>query len=108
MDIKIKVYEDDLKTVKKEVRAELIEIPFGVVRKFMSLFQIKDFNDTSTVLNTIANSWDQITKLLDRIFPEMEEADWDGVKMKELLTVVTAVLKYAFGEMLAVPVDEKN
>lgn len=108
MEIKINVYDDDMKTVKKEVKAEVIEIPFGVIRKFMSLFQIKDFNDTSTILNTVAGSWEQITKLLDRIFPGMTDDDWNGVKLKELLTVVKDVLKYSFSEMLNVPVDEKN
>jgi hypothetical protein len=108
MEIKINVYENDMKTVKKEVSAEVIDIPFGVVRKFMSMFQIKDFNDTSTVLNTIASSWEQITKLLDLIFPGMTDDDWNGVKIKELLTVVITVLKYSFSEMLNVPVDEKN
>ena len=108
MEIKINVYDEDFTTVKKEVSAEVVNIPFGVVRKFMNLFQIKDFNDTATILNTIAGSWEQITKLLSRIFPDMTEEDWDGVDMKELLSVVTSVLKYSFGEMLNIPVDEKN
>lgn len=108
MEIKINVYESDMKTVKKEVAAEVVAIPFGVIRKFMAMFKIKDFNDTSTILNTVATSWEQITTLLDRIFPDMSEEDWNGVDMKELLTVVTTVLKYAFSEMLNIPVDEKN
>lgn len=108
MIIKLNVYEDDMKTVKKEVAAEMVEIPFGIIRKFMAVFKIKDFNDTSTILNTVAASWEQITRLLNRVFPNMTEDDWDGVNTKELLTVVTTVLKYSFGEMLNIPVDEKN
>lgn len=108
MKIKINVYDDNMTTVKKEVAAEVITIPFGVVRRFMNLFQIKSLDDTATILHVVAESWEQITKLLDRIFPDMTEEDWDGVNMQELLTVIATVLKYAFSEMLNIPVDEKN
>ena len=108
MEIKINVYEDDMKTVKKEVAAELIDIPFGVIRRFMSLFQIKDFDNKSEVLNVVSASWGEVTRLLTMIFPTMTDDDFDTVKMRELINVVMDVLKYSFGEMLNVPVDPKN
>lgn len=108
MEIKINVYNEDMKTVKKEVNAELIEIPFGIIRRFMSMFQIKDFNDTSEILNVVSSSWKEITRLLTMIFPDMTDEDYDYVKLKELIKVIIDVLKYSFGEMLNVPVDEKN
>lgn len=108
MEIKINVYENDMKTVKKEVKAELVEIPFGIIRKFMSLFNIQSLDDTATILNVVANSWKEVQTLLDRIFPDMSEDDWDGVSTKELLKVVMEVLKFAFTDILNLPVDEKN
>lgn len=108
MEIKINVYNDDMKTVKKKVAAELVDIPFGVIRRFMSLFQIEDFDNKSEVLNVVSKSWGEVTRLLTMIFPTMTDDDFDTVKMRELIEVVMEVLKYSFGEMLNVPVDEKN
>ena len=108
MQIKINVYKDDMKTVKKEVTAETTDIPFGIIRRFMNLFNIKDFNDTSEVFNVVTSCWAQITKLLNIIFPDMTEEDFDTVKTKELIAVVIDVLKYSFKEMLYIPVDQKN
>lgn len=108
MEIKINVYEEDMKTVKKEVSAELVEIPFGIIRRFMTLFELKDLNDVTEVLNVVTKSWNEITKLLNMIFPDMTDEDFDTVKTKELIHTVILVLKYSFGEMLNIPVDEKN
>ena len=108
MEIKINVYENDMKTVKKEVAAEVVEIPFGIIRKFMALFDLENLEDTGAVLNVISRSWKEVQTLLDRIFPNMTEDDWDGVSTKELVKVVIEVLKFAFGEILNIPVDEKN
>lgn len=108
MEIKINVYERDLKTLKKEVSANTIDIPFGIIRKFMSLFDIKELDDSVAILNIVTKSWKDVVYLLDAIFPDMTEDDWDGVNTKELLEVIKNVLKYSFAEMLNIPVDEKN
>ena len=108
MEIKINVYENDMKTVKKEVAAEVVEIPFGIIRKFMALFDLENLEDTGAVLNVVSRSWKEVQALLDRIFPDMTEDDWNGVSTKELVKVVIEVLKFAFGEILNIPVDEKN
>lgn len=108
MKIEINVYEKDMVTVKKQVKAEVVTIPFGVIRKFMSLFDLKDLDDTGAILNVVTGSWSELETLLDRIFPDMTEEDWDGVDTKELIQVVMKVLKYAFSEILNIPVDEKN
>lgn len=108
MEIKINVYERDLKTVKKEVIANVIDLPFGFVRKFMTLFNVADLDDSTAILNLIMKCWDDVIFLLDQIFPDMSEEDWDGVKSKDLIDVIKVVLKYAFSEMLGIPVDTKN
>ena len=108
MEIKINVYENDMKTVKKEVSAEVVEIPFGIIRKFMALFDVENLEYTVAILNVVSKSWKEVQLLLDRIFPDMSEDDWDGVNTKELIQVVMTVLKFAFGEILNIPVDPKN
>ena len=108
MNIKINVYEEDMKTVKKEVSAELIEIPFGTIRKFMDLFDVENLEDTTKILTIVAKSWKDVVRILNRVFPDMTEEDWDGVSTKELLQVIIKVLKFAFADILKIPTDEKN
>jgi hypothetical protein len=38
----------------------------------------------------------------------MDEEDWDGVKLSELLPVVVAILKGSFAHILSIPTDSKN
>ena len=108
MKIKINVYERDLKTVKKEIEGNTIDIPFGIIRKFMNLFDIQNIEDSAQILTIVFKSWKEVVYLLDMIFPDMTEDDWDGVNTKELIEVIKEILKYSFAEMLNIPVDEKN
>ena len=74
----------------------------------MKLLKIDDVNDTGALLGAISEVWDQLTELLEEIFPEMEEDDWDGVKVKELVPIILGVLKMSFKALSAIPGDEKN
>lgn len=106
--ITLKVYNQDMKTVKKECQAEAVKIPFGIVRKAMKLFNADTMSDTTQILNVVMNSWDEVTKLLERIFPEMEAEDWDTVDVKELVSVIYDLLKSVLKEILKIPADSKN
>lgn len=44
MDITIKVYEKDKKTVKKECKADTIDLEFGTVRRLMALLDYKNLD----------------------------------------------------------------
>jgi len=107
-EITIKVYNDDFVTVKKEIKAEFVKVPFGFVRKLMRLCNIENINSTKDLLGVLAGSWDSVTKLLDNIFPEMSEDDWDGVDTKEILSVVFSLVRRSVSELKNIPTDPKN
>lgn len=107
-DIRLKVYEDDMETVKKECVANTVKVPFGMIRKMMKLFNVEKLSDTTQVLDIVMTSWDDVVKLLDRIFPEITAEDWDYVDTSELVKVIYDLIKYAFSEMLKIPTDPKN
>lgn len=98
----INVYNDENEVVKT-CEAKIIDIKFGTIRKLMDLLKIDDINDTSELLKTVYGAWDQITRVLDQCFPDMEEEDWDGVLVNELLPVILQIARATFGEMLKVP-----
>ena len=106
--IKIKIYENDMKTVEKESVAETVAIPFGIIRKLMKLFNVENMENTNDILKIVANSFDEVVKLLERIFPDVTEDEWDYVDIKELVKAIYNLIKKALKDIASVPVNEKN
>ena len=106
--IKLTVYEIDMITIKKECTAQMVKVPFGTVRRLMRLFNVDNLENTSEILDIVLKSWDSVIAILDQIFPEMTEEDWDTVDTKELIGVIYNLLKNAFVEMMKIPTDPKN
>lgn len=106
--ITLNVYEADMATVKKVCTAEMVAIPFGTIRKLMKLFNVDKTENTADILQIVASSWDSVTSVLDRMFPEMTENDWDTVDIKELVAVIYKLLKFALKEIMTIPTDSKN
>lgn len=106
-EVTLNVYDDENKVVKTS-KAELVELKFGAIRKLMKLLNVDDINDTAELLKTVYNAWDQLTKILDRCFPDMTEDDWDNVKVSELIPVLMTILKYSFTQMLNIPTDSSK
>lgn len=107
MDITIKVYEKDKKTVKKECKADTVELEFGTVRRLMTLFDYKNL-DNATILSIVAQEWNDVTSILSEAFPDMQDEDWDHVKMKELFVCIKNIVIASIKDMLNIPTDSKN
>lgn len=105
--LKINVY-DDKDEIKKTVEAYFVDIRFGTIKKLLAVLEIDQIDDTSELLSILYGSWKAVTDVLTKVFPEMEEEDWDGVKLSELLPVVVAILKGSFAHILSIPNESKN
>lgn len=101
------VYEDDFKTIKKEVIAEPGKIPFGIVRKIMKVLKSENVNNTAELMRIVTDMWDDVIKVLTNVFPDMKEEDWDNVDTQELVAVLWQMTKHYFKSMLNLP-TEKN
>ena len=108
MYVVLNVYEKDMKTVKKECKANLVKIPFGIIRKLMKLFNLDNIENTAEILNIVMASWEDVIAILDRVFPDITEEDWDTVDTKELIQAIYDMLKFAFKNMMNIPIDPKN
>ena len=108
MDIKLTIYNEDMETVKKECTANMVKVPFGLIRKLMNLFNVENLQDTTQILDIIMTSWEDVIKLLGRIFPDVTEEEWDYVDTSELMRVILSLVKYVFAEMVKIPTDPKN
>lgn len=105
--LKLNVY-DEKDEIKKTVEAHFVEIRFGTIKKLLAVLEVDQIDDTSELLKVLYSSWKAVTDVLSKVFPEMEEDDWDGVKLSELLPVVVAILKGSFSHILSIPTDSKN
>lgn len=105
--LEIKVYDNTGK-ITKTCSAETVDLRFGTIRAIMEILNVEHINDTSQLLQTIYTAWEQLTQILSECFPGMEYADWENVKIKELMPVVLDILRFSFREILTIPKDSKN
>ena len=105
--MEIKVYDENGAVIKTST-AEMIDLEFGAVRSIMEILNIESISNTGDLLHTVYEAWDQLIKILNRCFPDMEYDDWDHVKVKELMPVIIGILRYSFEEILSIPKDPKN
>nr|DAG52724.1 MAG TPA: hypothetical protein [Caudoviricetes sp.] len=104
MELRLNVYDEDENVVKTCI-AHTVSLKFKTIRSLMKLLKIDDVEDTGTLLQIISDVWEQLTSILSKCFPDMEEDDWDNVNLNELVPVVLAMLKSSFSEILTIPKD---
>lgn len=103
----IHVYDKENKVVKTCQAAD-VDLKFGPIRKLMALLNIDNIDDTGALLAVIYNAWDELTETLNLFFPDMEDDDWDNVRVEELLRVVIDLTKASFVKILSIPSESKN
>ena len=103
----INVYDDE-GNITKTCEAVAVKLKFGAIRSLMELLNIETIEDTTGLLKTLYSAWEELTKILNRCFPDMEYEDWDNVELNELIPVMVDILKYSFDEILSIPNDSKN
>lgn len=102
MELKITVYDNNDNAVK-ECKAQTVDIRFGQISAIMELVDIEAMDNSMELLKTVRKAWKQLTRILSKIFPDMEDDDWENVSVKELLPVVVVIIKDSIAEMLAIP-----
>lgn len=105
--LKINVYNDNDEVVKT-CEAQLIDLKFGAIRSIMKLLNVDNIENTGELLKAVYNAWDQLTVVLEKCFPDMNDSDFDNVKLSELIPVLITILKLSFGKVLEIPNDSKN
>lgn len=100
--ITLNVYDDEGKVIKT-CEAVAATFKFGAIRSLMELLNVENIEDTGALLKTVYSAWNELTKILNKCFPNMEYEDWDNVDLKELIPATMDILKYSFGEILTIP-----
>lgn len=103
----INVYDEN-DNILKTSEAHVIDLRFGTIRALMKLIEVDDINDTAELMKTVLTAWAQVTAILGRVFPDIQENEWDNVKLGELIPVLITILKSSFVAMLAIPADKDS
>lgn len=106
-NITLHIYDKTGKNLIKMYEAQPFELPFGTVRKLMAIVKIEDMDNQAELLKTVAEAWDEIMGVLNTVFPDCTEEEWDSVKAKEVLNVVIQIAKAAISDVFIIP-TEKN
>lgn len=104
--MKLNVYNKDGEIIKT-VEGRNIDIKFGHIRSIMKLLNVDNIDDTYDLLNSVYSAWERLTDILSECFPEMEEDDWENIRIKELIPELIQIIKDSFAEILTIP-KEKN
>lgn len=106
-NLKLNIYDENDNIIKTS-EAKMIDLRFGTIRSLMELLKVDDINDTTQLLRTVYSAWAQVISILSKVFPDMEDEDWENIKLSELLPMLVAILKSSFAQILTIPTDEKN
>lgn len=107
MELTLKIYDEN-NEVKREVKAEFVDIKTGTIRRMMRLLKIDDVDNTAELFKLVSQVWDELVKVLDQIFPGVTEEEWDYVSLSDLMPIVINVLKASFTQMAKIPSNSKN
>lgn len=104
----LNIYDDNDKVVKT-CKANIVDLTMGNVRDLMELFNVEEINDTSELLRKVYKAWKNVTRILGKVFPEVNDEDWDNVKLSELLPMLVYILKDSLKQLfLMFGADSKN
>ena len=104
----LNIYDEKTGKVKKTVRAKEYDLTFGDVRKLTKLFEFEKLKTDADIAKTVMNSIDILADILEKIFPEITDKDWDGVKVSELTPLIINIGKHAITNALTIPTNSKN
>lgn len=99
---------DDHDNIVKSCEGKLVEIKFGTIRAIMKLLNVENIKDTGELVKAIYSAWEKLTNVLERCFPEMEDEDWDNIRLRELVPLVLEIVKFSAANLMSVPSDSKN
>ncbi len=108
MNLKLNVYDSTGKNIAKTCTAETFDIMFGTVNTLMNLLKIEQLDNQVELIKTICDAWDELTNILNNVFPNMTDEDWNHVKVKELVPIIVGIVKYTISETMSIPSDSKN
>lgn len=113
MDLVLNVYEG--RKVQKTYTAETYDLMYGTVEDVIEAVDLDALSDESSDVTVAAaaaklvtNGMGQIKPLLKDIFPGLTDDELKRVKVKDIVSVVVAVIRHTVEEVMQFGGDGKN
>lgn len=103
----LKVYDDN-DNVIKEVKADMVRIKFGTIKKIFELSNIDNLGTMEEMLKVVSGAWNAFKTVLGKVFKGMTDDDWDGVYIEDLIPLVYKILIVSMVEIKKATEQEKN
>lgn len=104
MELTLKIYKG--RDIEKVYTANEFDIMFGTVEDLINLIDVdnlmggkSDADFVWAVAALLKGGFGEVRSLLKEIFPEVTDDELKRVKMKDVVTIITNVLKYGFINM---------
>ena len=107
-NLTLNIYNKTGKEIVKTCTATTYDLMFGTVRKLMGLLKIEDLENQVELLKVLNDAWEEIVVVLEEVFPEATENDWNYVKVKELIPIIVKIAKATIVDFMSIPTDPKN
>lgn len=111
MELELRTYKSDRKTVAKKYKVNSLDLSFGVMRDTIKALHPEslDLNDEKQVGLAILGAWGQVEPLLLDMFPGVTAAELDTVKLSNLIDIAKKAFEYMASEFNIFSADnEKN
>lgn len=106
-NITLHIYDKSGKNLVKMYEAQPYELPFGTIRTLMGIIKVEDMSNQGELIKVIASAWNEVIDVLNNVFPDCTEDEWNMVKTKEVLRVIIGIAKFAISDIFVIP-TEKN
>ena len=113
MEIKLNIYDDTMREVRKTYTVENFKIKFGTIEdviKLIDLDKMQTGSDTelaNMAFNLVTKSFESIKDILKCMFEGLNDDEIKNTDIFEVVHVIVAVVKYAIKRMSTFA-SEKN
>ena len=104
--LELNVY-DNQDNIIKTVKAKPLDLRMGTVRKLNQLIPLEKTRKNADITRIIYNAWSELTDILNIMFPDMTDEDWDGVKATEVMALVLEIGGISVSKALTIPTSGK-
>lgn len=105
MELKLNIYDDDMKEVVKTYKTETFDIRTGSVEDLLDLIDVDNFTSVSdaviikAALKLVSKGFVSIKDILKTVFKGLSDEEIKNTKMTELVNVIVGIVKYSFVEL---------
>lgn len=104
----LNIYDDVGNLARVAESHAMPRLKFGIIRKIMALLDINEDTTSFDLLKSVYGAWNELQKILEQVFPDVTDDEWNNVDISELVPVLLGIAKNSIVKMNTIPTDPKN